>query len=117
MFISWYMTFSAYCLLAEDGRTACIGDGVDLFTAEDDSPIAPGTPEFADCMNALCAAPHTAEAYFPEPPAALPLCPICGSRNFASLDTEGLDWQCRDCGELFLADLDDSDCSPSGPIG
>lgn len=64
MKITWYETFSGYWLEAEDGRTACCGDGVDMFIQEDGESLSPGTDEFNAAMDALCSDPETAKAYF-----------------------------------------------------
>lgn len=61
--VTWSESSSAYWF--DCGyRTACCGDGVDMFFTEDGEAISPGTPEFEACMDAACLDPETWEAYF-----------------------------------------------------
>lgn len=39
-----------------------------------------------------------------------PYCPLCGSRNIEAFDAACIDWECFDCGELFVADCSGESC-------
>jgi hypothetical protein len=65
MKITWYETLGAYWLQAEDGRTTCCGDGVDMFIDGNGDSLEPGTDEFNAEMDLFCG-DEAAVAYFEE---------------------------------------------------
>lgn len=65
MNLSWYETSSAFYVVDNDtGRERCMGDGVDMFHAEDGESLDSGSPEFYAALDQMITDAETYEAYF-----------------------------------------------------